>query len=461
MTAGCIRKLIQVIGVFLIFITGSALAYTEDINSQLLDHNSISDTTTSLSISQSSSSISGISSSKVVSYTPSGENAAQTSSLVPQNIQEKPPERWLQDTKTGMFYDPVSRTYWRYDPVIRKFTNKEKGWYLITRFSESQPGRIIGQYYYDPHSVNLIDIDTGESINPSTMEIIQPTQTASPSRTVKPTQTQTPVPQVTNKAEGGDTPSKLGTDGTCLVTCQDCPQGYCNDCNHNQVCDEVEATSGSGTTGGQSENPQGLVQPIAKVTNQQGGQSETPQVIPQPTQTPASQGGLSETAQAPILAMKMGLTWTNENTDTVTNNPTSPTAIPFETDVQILSISTYHWNNGQGVPVPGTIGLKSSDGTIFGPWKATGEKGQGGVPNARWTAVPDNSDGAGQILKKGTYTIIDSDKSTWSVNEKSKNQGFCTVQYISASEINPVTNISVSSVKLPDIENIKLGDLTS
>ncbi|HWQ63799.1 MAG TPA: hypothetical protein VN429_05240, partial [Methanospirillum sp.] len=376
-----------------------------------------SDTTASITISQSSSSISGISSSKVVSYTPSGENAAQTSSSVPQNIAEKPPERWLQDTKTGMFYDPVSRTYWRYDSVIRKFTNKEKGWYLITRFSETQPGRIIGQYYYDPHSVSLIDIDTGESINPSTMETVQSTQTASPTRTVKPTQT--PVPQVTDQ------------------------------------------TDGSGTTGGQSENPQGLVQPVAKVTSQQGGQSETPQVMPQPTQTPTPQGGISETAQAPILAMKMGLTWTNENSDAVTNHPTSPTTISFETDVQVLSISTYHWNNGQGGSVPGTIGLKSSDGTIFGPWKATGENGQGGVPNARWTVVPDSSDGTGQVLKKGSYTIIDSDESTWSANEKSKNQGFCTVEYINAHEISPLKNLSDTSVKPLNFKNINLGDLST
>lgn len=461
MTAGCIRKLIQVIGVFLIFITGPALAYTEDIKSLPFDPTSISDTTLSITISQSGNSISGISSSKVVSYTPSNQNTAQTSSSISPGIQEKPLERWLQDVKTGMYYDPISRTYWRYDPVIRKYTNKEKGWYLITRYSETQPGRIIGQYYYDPLSVILIDIDTGESINPNTLETVQPTQKASPTRTVKPTQTLTPVPQATDKTTGDGIISKPETDGSCLVTCPDCPQGYCHDCNQNQVCDEIETISGSNTIGGQSENPQGLVQPVAEVTNQQGGQSETPQVIPQPTQTPVSQGGLSETAQAPILAMKMGLTWTNENTGTVTNNPTSPTTIPFETDVQILSISTYHWNNGQGVPVPGTIGLKSSDGTIFGPWKATGENGQGGVPNARWTAVPDNSDGAGQVLKKGTYTIIDSDESTWSVNEKSKNQGFCTVQYLSASEINPVTNLSVSSVKPLDIKNIKLGDLTS
>ena len=76
--------------------------------------------------------------------------------------------------------------------------------------------------------------------------------------------------------------------------------------------------------------------------------------------------------------MKMGSTWTNENTDAVTNNPTSPTLITFESDVQILSISTYHWNNGQGVATPGTIGLKGSDGTMYGPWQATGEKGKDG-----------------------------------------------------------------------------------
>ncbi|WP_319580828.1 hypothetical protein [uncultured Methanospirillum sp.] len=461
MRADSIRKLMPLIGIFLLIVTASSLISAETLT-DLGDHPGISDTDTSLTISQSGTSLSGISSSKVVSYTPSDGNDASISTSVPPRIQEQPPERWIRDTKTDQYYDPVSRTYWRYDSVIRKFYCKDKEWYLVTRFSDIQPARIVAQYYYDPRSISLIDMETGQSINPSTMEAIQPTQTQTPARTIKPTYTKTPIPQETG--ETGISGSDSGTlnNDPCLVTCQDCPDGYCRDCNHNQICDEIESgTSGTTSTGGQSENPQGLVQPVPSVTNHQSGQSEAPQPIVQPTQTPVSQGGISETAQAPILAMKMGSTWTNENTDAVMNNPTSPTLITFDSDVQILSISTYHWNNGQGVSAPGTIGVKDSDGTMYGPWQATGEKGTDGVPNTRWTAIPETSGNEKPIFKKGSYTVIDSDQSTWSVNTNSKNQGFCTVEYISAINTSSLSDLSDSSIKPLDLKSTKIGDLTS
>ncbi len=463
MRADSFRKLIPFIGLFLLIVTVTSLISAETLPDIARgDQSGISDTTESITISQSGSSISGISSSKVVSYTPSESNGVSVSASVPPRIQEQPPDRWIRDTKTGLYYDPVSRTYWRYDSVIRKFFCKDKGWYLVTRFSGIQPARIVAQYYYDPRSISLIDMETGQSINPSTMEAVQPTQTPTPTRTIQPTHTKTPIPQETGGTESSGSDSGTLHNDPCLVTCQDCPDGYCRDCNHNQICDEIESgTSGTTSTGGQSENPQGLVQPAPSVTNHQSGQSESPQPIIQPTQPPASQGGISETAQAPILAMKMGSTWTNENTDAVTNNPTSPTLITFESDVQILSISTYHWNNGQGVATPGTIGLKGSDGTMYGPWQATGEKGKDGVPNTRWTAIPDTSGKEKQTFQKGIYTVIDSDESTWSANTNSKNQGFCTVEYINAINTSSLTDLSDSSIKPLDLKNTKIGDLTS
>ncbi len=459
MRADGIRILLPVIGLFLIIVTVSSLITAESLPyPELGDPTGVSDTITYLTISQSGTSLSGISTSKVVSYTPSEGNDATRSDSVPLRIQEQPPDRWILDKKTGMYYDPVSRTYWRYDTVIRKFYCKEKEWYLITRFSDLQPVRIIAQYYYDPRTTSLIDIETGQSINPSTMETVQPVQSTIPG-TPTPALTQTPKPQVTWDSGSTGSGSGTGSDEPCLVSCPDCPDGYCHDCNHNQICDEIEsATTGTTSTGGQSENPQDLVQPAPSVTSQQSGQSEAPQQIVQPTQTP-SQGGISETAQAPILAMKMGSTWTNENTDAVTNKPTSPTVITFDSDVEIFSISTYHWNDGQGVPAPGMIGLKGTDGTTYGPWQATGADGQGGVPNARWTVIPDSSGNKKPIFKKGTYTVIDSDESTWSANNNSKNQGFCTIEYLSATTTGSPADLSDTSIQPLDIKNVKIGEL--
>ena len=107
----------------------------------------------------------------------------------------------------------------------------------------------------------------------------------------------------------------------------------------------------------------------------------------------------------------------NGNDGRVFNGPTRPTQVRFDRPVQINRITTYHWNNGQGTPVPGTIALMTSDGRWIGPWQAAGESGQGGAPNAYWSVTPN------LVLPAGTYTIIDSDPSTWSHNSGSDGAG--------------------------------------
>jgi hypothetical protein len=78
---------------------------------------------------------------------------------------------------------------------------------------------------------------------------------------------------------------------------------------------------------------------------------------------------------------------------------------------------TYHWNDAEGMSSPGTIGLRAADGTMYGPWQATGLDGQGGVPNANWVVNPNI------IIPPGAYTVIDSDPSTWSQNEETGGAG--------------------------------------
>lgn len=106
----------------------------------------------------------------------------------------------------------------------------------------------------------------------------------------------------------------------------------------------------------------------------------------------------------------------------VTNAPRVPVTVTFSTPVTIISIENYHWNNAQGKP-PGLVGLQGSDGTQYGPWQASGSPGQGGVPDAYWTVKPN------AVIPAGTYTVTDSDPSTWATNEQSGYKGMTRIFY--------------------------------
>ena len=116
---------------------------------------------------------------------------------------------------------------------------------------------------------------------------------------------------------------------------------------------------------------------------------------------------------------------TNFNIYTVYNQPTSPSTFTVDEDCTVYSLMTYHWNNQKGTTQTGTIGLLE-DGVEIGTWTTTGTEGMYGTPNAVWWAYPKNL-----TLKAGhTYTIIDSDPSTWSQNGGSNGQGFFEVKGI-------------------------------
>ncbi len=117
----------------------------------------------------------------------------------------------------------------------------------------------------------------------------------------------------------------------------------------------------------------------------------------------SSPGGGSQTSDAEVI-------FDNNNAAAVLNNPTQPTVVTLSKAYQIMLIRDYHWNDGQGTPNPGTIALTSSGGTTYGPWQTTGSPGQGNVPNANWTATPN------EAVPAGTYTVVDSEPSTWSHN---------------------------------------------
>ena len=105
----------------------------------------------------------------------------------------------------------------------------------------------------------------------------------------------------------------------------------------------------------------------------------------------------------------------------VTNGPTAPTAFSVDRSHLVTYISTYHWNDARGA-AGGTIALQGGDGKLYGPWQASTRPGQGGVPNAYWEVFPNI------VIPAGTYTIIDSDPSTWSQNQQSEGRGMAEVK---------------------------------
>ena len=110
----------------------------------------------------------------------------------------------------------------------------------------------------------------------------------------------------------------------------------------------------------------------------------------------------------------------NFNVFGVVNNPTVPTTFTLSQSCLITTIQTYHCINGRGAGL-GTIKLVHANGTVYGPWTATGSPGSGGVANAFWTVTPNVT------VPAGTYTVVDGNNATWSCNSQSQNKGFAKV----------------------------------
>lgn len=102
----------------------------------------------------------------------------------------------------------------------------------------------------------------------------------------------------------------------------------------------------------------------------------------------------------------------------VQNAPSAPSIFTTTQPWHIVQVATYHWNDAKGTSRTGTIRLKGLGGAkSYGPFRTTGSPGQGGVPNAYWTA------NVSFVLPAGSYQFIDSDPATWAQNEGSGHQG--------------------------------------
>lgn len=140
-----------------------------------------------------------------------------------------------------------------------------------------------------------------------------------------------------------------------------------------------------------------------------GSESKTDSVIP------IASGGMQ-----PLAPPSDPVIYSNGNNRGVQNGPTRATTFVIDAPHLITFIYTYHYLNGG--KLPGKIGLKNADGTIYGPWRAEGAAGPGGVPNAYWFVLPYVE------LKAGSYTVTDSDTDTWSYNRRSSNAGFVVIR---------------------------------
>ena len=90
----------------------------------------------------------------------------------------------------------------------------------------------------------------------------------------------------------------------------------------------------------------------------------------------------------------------------------------IEKPFHITDIWNYHYNWGEGT-TPGNIGLRRSDGRMFGPWEVTAATTQEKID---WVCKPNTT------VPPGTYTVVDSDPQSWSWNSKTGGRGMTKVK---------------------------------
>lgn len=133
----------------------------------------------------------------------------------------------------------------------------------------------------------------------------------------------------------------------------------------------------------------------------------------------------------------------------VGNQPTAPAIFTIRRPHVITSIMTYHWNNGRGTRV-GTIALRDAAGRTYGPWSVSGTPGQGGVPNANWACTPNVE------IPAGSYTIVDSEPSTWSQNTQSGGRGMAVVKAYPSGSSQSAANVTPTPAPTPSRVNTQV-----
>jgi hypothetical protein len=107
-----------------------------------------------------------------------------------------------------------------------------------------------------------------------------------------------------------------------------------------------------------------------------------------------------------------------KNNDGVLNGPSVAAEFVIEKPFHITDIWDYHYNWGEGT-TPGNIGLRRSDGKMFGPWEVTAATTQ---EKRDWVCKPNTT------IPPGTYTVVVSDPQSWSWNSKTDGRGMTKVK---------------------------------
>jgi hypothetical protein len=129
-------------------------------------------------------------------------------------------------------------------------------------------------------------------------------------------------------------------------------------------------------------------------------------------------GPTFDMAAEPVVVFESG------NKEDVTQRPQGPPAAAAFTTTGpyfLTHVYTYHWNGGNG-SAPGRVRLRRADGEEFGPWEVGATSGHNSAQNVNWVAQPRIT------LPAGSYTVVDSEPSTWSFNATSKNRGFAIIK---------------------------------
>jgi outer membrane protein OmpA-like peptidoglycan-associated protein len=150
-------------------------------------------------------------------------------------------------------------------------------------------------------------------------------------------------------------------------------------------------------------------------------------------------GAAQPATQQNLPAASDPVIYSNGNSAAVQNNPTRETTFAIDASHRVTFIYTYHYLNNS--KVPGTIALRHSDGTVYGPWQASGALGPGGVSNAYWFVRPNVG------IKPGTYTVLDSDRATWSQNAASSGAGFVAIRGVRTDTAQSATPLNVPAVQ--------------
>lgn len=104
------------------------------------------------------------------------------------------------------------------------------------------------------------------------------------------------------------------------------------------------------------------------------------------------------------------------------NGATKEAKFTINQPYKITGIATVHWNEGKGTPEYGKISLRSSDGKVYGPWQTKAYPGKTTAEKVFWISEPN------EVIKAGSYTIIDSDPATWSWSDESEGVGLAMVE---------------------------------